>query len=381
MMNLVSTCIFTVAFFFDSASAARGVAFSTELMSEKPSNSKMIEQILPNLKDTLGISMFRFYNAVNDAPYVADLIRGMEDTKFIVGVGFIWYRDSERKDFYKLSSGDVSRYLTDYINDVGKTVKAALGDEYEWLDNVSMVAYFNEPNMEYYHWFKDKLTLDEYAKALKRLNGMVQDFFNTYKNGKYSTTITVAPILSGSVIPNFTLSLAAEALKLQTKAGAPTGVYANIYSCYPSNLHDTLPFQNLSVCVGSNGTTSALESQVAHWLELIKDVISLEGVPVDPKDVKFTVTESGWPTSGEPFLTEYHSAQWYASTIRQMEDPGSPLYGVDVFFFEAFDEDLKQELYDWGLMTSNGKIKEQIAKYWPKIDDGHQMDHMSNSEL
>eukprot|EP00751_Fragilariopsis_kerguelensis_P013727 CAMPEP_0170771926 /NCGR_PEP_ID=MMETSP0733-20121128/8357_1 /TAXON_ID=186038 /ORGANISM="Fragilariopsis kerguelensis, Strain L26-C5" /LENGTH=393 /DNA_ID=CAMNT_0011113793 /DNA_START=169 /DNA_END=1350 /DNA_ORIENTATION=+ len=380
MMNLVSACIFTVAFLCDSASAARGVGFNTKLMSEKPSKSKIIDQILPNLKDTLGISKFRFYNAVEDAPYVADLISGNRDTKLIVDVGFIWYRDSEQIKLYDLTSDDVSRYLTDYIDEVGETVKAALGDEYEWLDNVGTVGYCNEPFFEYYNWGKDKFkTLEEFGHVYKRLNGMVQDFFNTYKKGKYSTTITIAPIMSAVVAPNFTMSLAAEALKLQAEAGAPTGVYANLYSCPPGALGGTLPFTYLSKCVG-NGNVSTLADDVVKWRGLIQDVISSEGVPVDPTNVKLTVTESGYPTSGEPFCSEYLSAMWYASTIRQMEDPDSPLYGVDVYFFEALDEDLKPEPWDWGIMTADGKIKEQIAKYWPKPDDGHQMDHMSNPE-
>jgi len=390
-MNLVSACIFTVAFLCDSASAARGVGFNTKLMSEKPSKSKIIDQILPNLKDTLGISKFRFYNAVEDAPYVADLISGNRDTKLIVDVGFIWYRDSEQIKLYDLTSDDVSRYLTDYIDEVGETVKAALGDEYEWLDNVGTVGYCNEPFFEYYNWGKDKFkTLEEFGHVYKRLNGMVQDFFNTYKNGKYSTTITVAPIFMGGIIPNFnfTMGLTAEALKLQAEAGAPAGVYSNIYSCHPAGLNGTQSFQELSACVGSNGTVSSFETQVLQWREMIQDAISSEGVPVDPTDVKLTISESGYPTAGDPFLSEYISAQWYASTIRQMEDPDSSLYGVDVFFFEALDEDLKPSdgLFGswephWGLMTADGKIKEQIAKYWPKIDDGHQMDRMSNPEL
>mmetsp|Transcript_3650 Transcript_3650/g.4113 ORF Transcript_3650/g.4113 Transcript_3650/m.4113 type:complete len:396 (-) Transcript_3650:31-1218(-) len=395
MMNLVSKCFLSVVLLCDSASAGSvanhlGVGFSTEFMSEKPSKSKVIDQILPDLKDTLGISMFRIYNAVKDAPYVAYLISGNRKTKFIVDIGTIWYRDSEQIKLDALTSDNVSRYLTDYIDEVGETVKATLGDEYEWLDNVSTVAYFNEPSIEYKHWFEDQFTIDEYKHILKRLNRMVQDFFNTYKNGKYSTTITVAPIFMGGIIPNFnfTMGLTAEALKLQAEAGAPAGVYSNIYSCHPAGLNGTQSFQELSACVGSNGTVSSFETQVLQWREMIQDAISSEGVPVDPTDVKLTISESGYPTAGDPFLSEYISAQWYASTIRQMEDPDSSLYGVDVFFFEALDEDLKPSdgLFGswephWGLMTADGKIKEQIAKYWPKIDDGHQMDRMSNPEL
>mmetsp|Transcript_20679 Transcript_20679/g.23856 ORF Transcript_20679/g.23856 Transcript_20679/m.23856 type:complete len:399 (-) Transcript_20679:153-1349(-) len=385
MMNLVSKCFLSVVLLCDSASAGSvanhlGVGFSTEFMSEKPSKSKVIDQILPDLKDTLGISMFRIYNAVKDAPYVAYLISGNRKTKFIVDIGTIWYRDSEQIKLDALTSDNVSRYLTDYIDEVGETVKATLGDEYEWLDNVGTVGYCNEPFFEYYNWGKDKFkTLEEFGHVYKRLNGMVQDFFNTYKKGKYSTTITIAPIMSAVVAPNFTMSLAAEALKLQAEAGAPTGVYANLYSCPPGALGGTLPFTYLSKCVG-NGNVSTLADDVVKWRGLIQDVISSEGVPVDPTNVKLTVTESGYPTSGEPFCSEYLSAMWYASTIRQMEDPDSPLYGVDVYFFEALDEDLKPEPWDWGIMTADGKIKEQIAKYWPKPDDGHQMDHMSNPE-
>lgn len=388
MMNLVSKCIFSVAFLYESASAASvtdhfGVGFSTEFMSEKPSSSKVINQILPDLKDTLGISMFRIYNAVKDAPYVADLISGDRDTKFIVDVGFLWWRDNEQIGLDALTGDDVSRYLTDFIDQVGEAVKAALGDEYEWLDNVSTVGYFNEPWIEYWHWFHDKFTLDEYAEILKRLNHMVQDFFNTYKNGKHSTTITVAPIFIGGIIPIFTMFLAVEALKLQAEAGAPAGVYSNIYACHPIGIED-FSFEELASCVGSNGTVSNLEGSVVQWREGIKDAISLEGVPVDPADVKLTITESGYPTAGVPWASEYISAQFYASIIRQMEDPDSPLYGIDVFFFEALDEDLKGggmgvEPY-WGLMTADGRIKEQIAKYWPKLDDGYQMDRVSNPE-
>jgi len=386
-MNLVSKCIFSVAFLYESASAASvtdhfGVGFSTGFMSEKPSSSKVINQILPDLKDTLGISMFRIYNAVKDAPYVADLISGDRDTKFIVDVGFLWWRDWEQIGLDALTGDDVSRYLTDFIDQVGEAVKAALGDDYEWLDNVSTVGYFNEPLIEYGHWFDDKFTLDEYTEILKRLNHMVQDFFNTYKNGKHSTTITVAPIFIGIVYPNFTMPLAVEALKLQAEAGAPAGVYSNIYACHPIGYED-FSFKELVSCVGSNGTVSNLEESVVWWREEIKDAISLEGVPVDPADVKLTITESGYPTAGVPFVSEYLSAQFYASTIRQMEDPDSPLYGIDVFFFEALDEDLKPGSSvepHWGLMTADGRIKEQIAKYWPKLDDGYQMDRMNNPE-
>lgn len=356
-----------------------GVGFSTKYISKKPDRDQVINHILPDLKNTLGITNFRIYNAIEDAPYVADLIKGNNNVKFIIDVGFIWYRDWEAIPFDKLTADDVGRYLTDFINEVGKAVQELNGSKYEWLDNVKAVAYFNEPIIEWEHWFREQYpTMAGYSKALIRLNGFVQDFFNTYKDGKYMASITVAPIFIGGVIPGLTAPLIEASVDLQVKAGAQAGVYANLYACHPTvydpaSLPDgNMTFMELTACIGLPGVgasmgygfDSQLDANVYEWEEFIHKTLP----NVDPDDVKFTITETGWPTGGISFASEYVSAQFYSSTIRQMMDPESRLSGVDVYFFEALDEDIKpgpETEKHWGLMTSNGKIKEQILQYWP----------------
>ena len=92
-------------------------------MSKKPDRDQVINHIIPDLKNTLGITNFRIYNAIEDDPYMDDLIKGNNNVKLIIDVGFIWWRDWEEISFDKLTVDDVARYLRDFIHEVGKAVK------------------------------------------------------------------------------------------------------------------------------------------------------------------------------------------------------------------------------------------------------------------
>eukprot|EP00957_Ditylum_brightwellii_P004232 321444-Ditylum_brightwellii.AAC.1 len=160
-MNLAAKFLFANAFLGIMASASddvkdrMGIGFSTSKMSTKPSSDTILNQVIPNLK-RLSITNFRMYNADEDAEYVAALIKANPDLKLVVDTGYLMYRESEGIQYWDLTSEVVARYLTDYINEVGGKVKAVNGDDYEWLDNVELLAYKNEPGIEYHHtpWFK-----------------------------------------------------------------------------------------------------------------------------------------------------------------------------------------------------------------------------------
>lgn len=340
-----------------------GVGFSTNNMSVKPTTDTIINKVIPNLKH-LGITNFRMYNADEDAEYLAHLINDNPNLKLVVDTGYIMYNVTEDIKYWELTSGDVTRYLTYYIDAVDKKVKAVNGDDYDWLDNVELLAFTNEPGNAYNSdgYYPN---VNSYITTVENVNGFVQDFVNNYNGGKYKTTITVLPISAAFAHRDIYLPLAAKSLQLQAKAGAPLGYGVNLYTCNqfnppPGKLVDG---QFIGCFNGDSleGELKQLKSDMATYLKE-------KNIPINTDDIKFTITETGFATGGLPYATEYLAGVFYNGLLAKMSDSDSSLHGVDVYFFEALDEDKKPgnlvEPY-WGLMDKDGNIKDQISQYWP----------------
>eukprot|EP00957_Ditylum_brightwellii_P104555 7966721-Ditylum_brightwellii.AAC.1 len=139
-------------------------------MSVKPTTDTIINKVIPNLKH-LGITNFRMYNADEDAEYLAHLINDNPNLKLVVDTGYIMYNATDDIKYWDLTSGNVTRYLTYYIDAVDKKVKAVNGDDYDWLDNVELLAYNNEPGNAYYsEGYYPATSVDSYITIVENVN-------------------------------------------------------------------------------------------------------------------------------------------------------------------------------------------------------------------
>eukprot|EP00957_Ditylum_brightwellii_P143541 10935696-Ditylum_brightwellii.AAC.1 len=151
-------------------------------------------------------------------------------------------------------------------------------------------------------------------------------------------TLSILTRMESAPFPRIQVPLMIKSLELQRDAGAPLGVGWNLYNCnqHPDSWPGSLPGENLSRCLGGSG----LEDQV-NWLKSVWIAPSAEHIDINPDDIKLTVTEAGYATGGLPYANEYLAGIFYNGLISKMEDPSSSLHGVDIYFFEALDEDLK----------------------------------------
>eukprot|EP00484_Ammonia_sp_Unknown_P024577 CAMPEP_0197029060 /NCGR_PEP_ID=MMETSP1384-20130603/8599_1 /TAXON_ID=29189 /ORGANISM="Ammonia sp." /LENGTH=630 /DNA_ID=CAMNT_0042458163 /DNA_START=46 /DNA_END=1938 /DNA_ORIENTATION=+ len=82
-------------------------------------------------------------------------------------------------------------------------------------------------------------------------------------------------------------------------------------------------------------------------------------------NVEIIITETGWSTSSssdsfQSIATAYNANRFYFNTMRLMKDSSSELYGVKIFFFELFDEDLKSGVdveKSFGVFDTSGSLK------------------------
>jgi len=116
--------------------------------------------------------------------------------------------------------------------------------------------------------------------------------------------------------------------------------------------------QLLPFCLGNEGDWSGqyesmLIAQYDSTYHAMNRLVPNNGVEI-------VLTEVGWATKGGNYGSAGYASTWYQNTFASMSNPASKLYGVTVFFFELFDEDLKHD-GEWernfGVYDLNGNMK------------------------
>eukprot|EP01084_Bolivina_argentea_P035366 65610_1 len=96
-----------------------------------------------------------------------------------------------------------------------------------------------------------------------------------------------------------------------------------------------------------------LVAQYDATLYAIKNLIS-------DNNIEVIITETGWPSYGGGVGSKVNANVWYNSVLNSIKNPLSKLYGVKIFFFEAFDEWEKTgEGWErnWGIYQQDGTAK------------------------
>ena len=146
-------------------------------------------------------------------------------------------------------------------------------------------------------------------------------------------------------------------IQIYQRYGAPFSI--NLYPFFAApdlpNLMDFL--LGKASAAGSYGSMLEQMYDCTHYA--MEDAVSNHGVEI-------VVTETGWSSysSSYGFATVSNANEYTANALRLMNDPNSKLYGVKVFWFELFDEDLKSG-GDWeqhfGWFDLYGSLKLTIS--------------------
>lgn len=325
--------------------------------------------------EDFGVNKFRLYSAWQDSKVIAAVISADSAAEFIVDIGYVWAADQWGYwepviPLTQFTQYDVDRYLTKFIDEIGEEVKAENGENYEWLDHVTLLAPFNEMIL---HWvygdwgLQDIMpTADDFIATMNNFTMMVHDFLRRYRDGRYLQQIEVTPILASIWVETFlrvSVPIIEYSINMNAAVGAPTGMYVNIYPCFPSP-DPMSSYRNLEGYMGCVGVPGVVESSLEKQVTLWKTLPSRMNLTIPLDNVKLGITETGWLTKGWKYMaSEYLSANFYSSLITSMANHSSSLYGVDVYFFELFDEDLKPDFgyFEdrwWGFFYGNGTVKE-----------------------
>ena len=117
---------------------------------------------------------------------------------------------------------------------------------------------------------------------------------------------------------------------------ANNGVFSiNLYPYFTANDEHKL----LEYCIGNEtDLTGKYESMLAAQYDAtcyaLNDLIPNNGVEI-------IISETGWATKGGTYGSTKYAKQYYENVCKSMNNPLSRLHGVNIFFFELFDEDNK----------------------------------------
>ena len=107
---------------------------------------------------------------------------------------------------------------------------------------------------------------------------------------------------------------------------------------------------------GSNGYTSLLDQ--LH--DTLVTALAKAGYP----EMEIVVGETGWPSAGGVGASAAHACRYVRSAVGRTARAGTPLRpgkGVELYLFEAFDEDGKTVFGGiephWGVLRENGQAK------------------------
>lgn len=96
-----------------------------------------------------------------------------------------------------------------------------------------------------------------------------------------------------------------------------------------------------------------------NHFDFMVDTYSTALEKIDYDDVKILIGGTGWPTHGNPPFTGIQNAQTYNNRVydhvRRNGTPGRPIFLMNIFFYEMFNEDMKpsREEQSFGFFYEN----------------------------
>ena len=309
-----------------------GFTLSTGLMSSPLSSSVVADVTSGSILG--GIKYYRFYGWGDDHDHAAAILAAASKPKKI-----------------KFMIEIVPELVNDLTEcDINKLVA-------EWSDMVKhiyCIALGNEPLL-------NGLIISQLPEKLQ----LVYDTLESYSEWRdipvsipFSAAIfgTTYPVVDSTFNPDYQEYMAS-IIEIYQNNSAPFSVQIYpFFVCLDQ-------FISLDYCLGEESAAGEYSSMLAAQYEAT--YYAMEHL-VSNHSVEIIITETGWPTySGDSMYshaTTKNAIKYYKNTIRLMNDEDSELYDTRIYFFEVFDEDLKdgdhEQNFGFFDATTNLKIED-----------------------
>eukprot|EP01084_Bolivina_argentea_P285082 488790_1 len=283
-----------------------GFDLSTGLQSSPISTSK-ITSITQSLT---GVKNYKFYGHSDDHVIAKEILSKSSNVKFYIEI------IPNKVD--SLSNGDIEALLSEW-DDI--------------RDSVEYIALGNEPII--------------YGNNFNILPSKLRQVYQYLRSRSGWNHVKVSIPFSQNIFES-TWPVNKSTFKSQYKTALAeiTNILRQYGGKFSANLYPffVLPDPNnaglLDYCLGNTGDdTGTYRGMIEAQYDATKYAMS----DIGASDVGIMITETGWSSSSSSywFATSSNAETYLQNTLGFMNNPSSILYGVKVYCFELFDENLK----------------------------------------
>lgn len=180
---------------------------------------------------------------------------------------------------------------------------------------------------------------------------------------KQESGIPIPAVAQGQFLPAWDGPLLRPLLQALNASGAPMMMNIHPYGVYKDHAR--------AVDVGfATGTSSASSSDSGGYgslLDQLHDTLVTAMAKAGYQEMGIVIGETGWPSGGGVGASAADACRYMQSTLARTAREGTPLRpgnGVELYLFEAFDEDGKTVFGGiephWGVLRENGQSKYPI---------------------